>query len=453
MKHEKAIILGIAYFSCTVGAGFASGQEMLQYYAAFSGWGIIGAIIAMALMPLVAMIGMQYGSYFQATSHDRVFTSVTSKIMARFIDYTITFTQFCISFVMLAGAGANLNQQFGVPLWFGSALMAAAVIICGFFNVEKITNILGSITPFIVALLVIVAVHSYFTPPTDIGAAFQFANDNVATTLPNWWVSTFNYVGIAMMGGISMGIIMGGDILDLKTAGRGGVIGGLLFGVLLVMMVIAMLFNSETVFEDALPTLSLITSISQPLGTFASIIIYVMIFSTALGNFYSLSPSRDGQEARALPHGPDHLGYRRLHLVLPGLCNLGRLRLPNYWLPGADQIVVLIWTWLTRGRSEMTTEMKHRDKIRDLALRMVDPKQKFNTEHRRQLSQEILGSNLSAKHLEKTAISEAVEELSSDADSDFDADDFTAPKSVLTEQSTQPRPEKLKISLSNHSQR
>ena len=35
---KKAVILGMAYFSCTVGAGFASGQEMLQYYAAFGGW-------------------------------------------------------------------------------------------------------------------------------------------------------------------------------------------------------------------------------------------------------------------------------------------------------------------------------------------------------------------------------------------------------------------------------
>ena len=430
---KKAVILGMAYFSCTVGAGFASGQEMLQYYAAFGGWGIIGAAIALILMPLIAMIAMQYGSYFQATSHDRVFTSVTSKLMARFIDYTITFTQFCIAFVMLAGAGANLNQQFDTPLWFGSALMAVAVIICGFLNVEKVTNVLGSITPFIVVLLVIVSIHSYLNPPEDIGAAFEFAQNNVATTLPNWWVSTFNYVGIAMMGGISMGIIMGGDMLDLKTAGRGGMLGGLLFGILLVMMVIAMLFNSETVYQDALPTLSLITAISTPLGTFASIIIYVMIFSTALGNFYSLS-------RRVVAKKPEHFHKALIILVLIGfgLSFLDFATLVGFVFPitgylALIMIVVLIWTWLSRGRSEMTTEMKRRDKIRNLALRMVDPKQKFTTAHRRQLSQEIMGSNLAAKHLEKTVISEAVDELSADADSGFDPEKFETPKSVLTD--------------------
>ncbi|GJN42661.1 YkvI family membrane protein [Corynebacterium ammoniagenes] len=432
---KKAVILGMAYFSCTVGAGFASGQEMLQYYAAFGGWGIIGAVIALVLMPLIALIAMQYGSYFQATSHDRVFTSVTSKVMARFIDYTITFTQFCISFVMLAGAGANLNQQFGTPLWFGSALMAVAVIICGFFNVEKVTNILGSITPFIVVLLVIISIHSYLNPPADIGAAFQFAQDNVSTTLPNWWVSTFNYVGIAMMGGISMGIIMGGDMLDLKTAGRGGMLGGLLFGILLVMMVIAVLFNSETVYDSALPTLSLITAISQPLGTFAALVIYVMIFSTALGNFYSLS-------RRVVAKKPQHFLKVLVLLVIIGFALSFRdfATLVGWVFPVTGylalvMIVVLIWTWLSRGRSEMTVEMKRRDKIRNLALRMIDPKQKFTTAHRRQLSEEIMGSNLAGKHLEKVAISEAVEELSADADSGFDPDEFTPPKSVISHSS------------------
>lgn len=364
-----------------------------------------------------------------------MFTSVTSKVMARFIDYTITFTQFCISFVMLAGAGANLNQQFGTPLWFGSALMAVAVIICGFFNVEKVTNILGSITPFIVVLLVIISIHSYLNPPADIGAAFQFAQDNVSTTLPNWWVSTFNYVGIAMMGGISMGIIMGGDMLDLKTAGRGGMLGGLLFGILLVMMVIAVLFNSETVYDSALPTLSLITAISQPLGTFAALVIYVMIFSTALGNFYSLS-------RRVVAKKPQHFLKVLVLLVIIGfaLSFLDFATLVGWVFPVTGylalvMIVVLIWTWLSRGRSEMTVEMKRRDKIRNLALRMIDPKQKFTTAHRRQLSEEIMGSNLAGKHLEKVAISEAVEELSADADSGFDPDEFTPPKSVISHSS------------------
>lgn len=417
-------MLGMAYFSCTVGAGFASGQEMLQYYAAFGWWGVIGAIIALVLMPLAAMIAMQYGSYFQATSHDRVFSSVSGKFLARFVDYSITFTQFCISFVMLAGAGANLNQQFGLPLWVGSTLMAVAVIICGMMNVEKVTNTLGSITPFVVALLVIAAVYSFMNAPADLAAVGQFGIDNVETTLPNWWVSTFNYVGIAMMGGVSMGIIMGGDTTDVRTAGRGGIIGGLLFGVLLVMMVVAMIFNVTDVYEDALPTLSIITNVNSTLGLFASLVIYVMIFSTALGNFYSLS-------RRVSTHAPQRFRLTLVVIVIVGyvlsfldFATLVGAVFPIMGYVALVMIAVLIFTWLARGRGIITAESRRRDKIRSLVLRMIDPKQKFSNAQRTELSHEIFHSNLASQPLRESVSQEVIAELDADSSNPFSAEGY-----------------------------
>ncbi|MFR9855000.1 hypothetical protein ACL1IW_10045 [Corynebacterium striatum] len=53
---KKILMLALAYFSCTVDAGFASGQEMLQYHAAFGAWGVAGAAVTMIVMPLTAMI-------------------------------------------------------------------------------------------------------------------------------------------------------------------------------------------------------------------------------------------------------------------------------------------------------------------------------------------------------------------------------------------------------------
>ena len=408
-------MLGMAYFSCTVGADVASGQEMLQYYAAFGWWGVIGDIIALVLMPLAAMIAMQYGSYFQATSHDRVFSSVAGKFLARFVDYSITFTQFCISFVMLAGAGANLNQQFGLPLWVGSTLMAVAVIICGMMNVEKVTNTLGSITPFVVALLVIAAVYSFMNAPSDLAAVGQFGIDNVETTLPNWWVSTFNYVGIAMMGG---------DTIDVRTAGRGGIIGVLLFDVLLVMMVVAMIFNVTDVYEDALPTLSIITNVNATLGLFASIVIYVMNFSTALGNFYSLS-------RRVSTHAPQRFRLTLVVIVIVGyilsfldFATLVGAVFPLMGYVALIMIGVLIFTWLTRGRGIITAESRRRDKIRSLVLRMIDPKQKFSNAQRAELSQEIFHSNLASQPLRESVSLEVIAELDADSSNPFSAADY-----------------------------
>ena len=266
-----------------------------------------------------------------------------------------------------------------------------------------------------VALLVIAAVYSFMNAPSDLAAVGQFGIDNVETTLPNWWVSTFNYVGIAMMGG---------DTIDVRTAGRGGIIGGLLFDVLLVMMVVAMIFNVTDVYEDALPTLSIITNVNATLGLFASIVIYVMNFSTALGNFYSLS-------RRVSTHAPQRFRLTLVVIVIVGyilsfldFATLVGAVFPLMGYVALVMIGVLIFTWLTRGRGIITAESRRRDKIRSLVLRMIDPKQKFSNAQRAELSQEIFHSNLASQPLRESVSLEVIAELDADSSNPFSAADY-----------------------------
>lgn len=104
-------MIGLAYFGVTVGAGFASGQEMLQYYVSYGWWGVAGALVNLIVMPITAMTILQYGSYFRAQSHGKVFHSIASMVVAKVMDYGLSIAQFCVGFVMLAGAGSSLRAR------------------------------------------------------------------------------------------------------------------------------------------------------------------------------------------------------------------------------------------------------------------------------------------------------------------------------------------------------
>ena len=62
-------------------------------------------------------------------------------------DIALIISYFVVSFVMIAGAGSNLNQQFGLPFWAGGLLCAVLVIVVSFLDFEKITSVLGIFTP------------------------------------------------------------------------------------------------------------------------------------------------------------------------------------------------------------------------------------------------------------------------------------------------------------------
>lgn len=352
---KRTVVMAMAFFSCAVGAGFASGQEILQYYAAFGWWGVLGAIAAMALMALTTMILMRYGSFYRAASHDEVFRKVTHPAVATFLDYSITFAQFCICFVMLADTGANLEQQWGLPAWVGSAVMVALVALVGALNVDKITDVISAVTPLIIVLFLIAAVHAYVNPPADLSASVQYAQGTIETGLPNWWVSTVNYVSINLMGCVSMGIVMGGATSIGTQAGRAGILAGVLFGTLLLMMVVALLFNAEAISTESLPTLAMVTEINSGLGVFASVVIYLMIFSTCVGNYYSLSRRVSGSGRR----------FSAVAFALLALCFVLSLvdfvSLIGFVFPilgyiGIFMMGVLIYSWWRGGRGAVAVE-------------------------------------------------------------------------------------------------
>ena len=188
----------MSFVGLLVGAGFATGQEVVQYFTAFGSWGIAGIIVAAAIMTLAGTVFLQLGSYFHATEHNTVFRKVTHPIVSKLLDVAVIITLFAIGFVMLAGAGSNMEQQFGWPAWIGSTLMLGLVIAVGMMDVNKVSKVIGMLTPSIIIAVIGVAIYTMFHMPDDIGAAME-ASSQIDTPISNWLVSALNYNGLALM--------------------------------------------------------------------------------------------------------------------------------------------------------------------------------------------------------------------------------------------------------------
>ena len=128
---KRTIAVAMSVVGLIVGAGFSSGQEVLQYFVAFGKMGIWGAVIVAVLMSAAGMIVLQLGSYFQADEHAGVLRTIGTTTVSWILDIGIVFTLFSVGFVMLAGGGSNLNQQFGIPSWVGSAILLVLVLLRG----------------------------------------------------------------------------------------------------------------------------------------------------------------------------------------------------------------------------------------------------------------------------------------------------------------------------------
>ena len=217
------------------GAGIASGQEILQYFVSLGIPGLIGIGLLAILHILFGGILLQLGSVYLATDHSDVFDKITNKYIARFMDLGLIFTCFVMGFVMIAGAGSNLNQALGVDKWIGQLICTVLIIGVGVLDIDKVSRIIGSFTPLVVILVIIGAVHTFSNTKPD----WDYLNQ-VAISLPSNFdivaISVLNDFGLCLMSGVSMGFVLGGEELNPNEAGLGGLVGGAIAGILGILV-------------------------------------------------------------------------------------------------------------------------------------------------------------------------------------------------------------------------
>lgn len=280
--------IAFAFVGIIVGAGLASGQEILQYFTSFGLLGTLGAIVTTILFVYIGMMLIYLGSRAQTNSHKEVIYGISGKILGTIIDYVLIFTTFGVGVVMIAGAGSNLNQQFDVPHIVGTILMTIIVLAVGMMRVNRVVAAISSVTPFLIIFVVIVSIYSFLT----MDSSFKELNDTAAefdTTLPNWFISAINYVSFNISVGAAMSIVMGGDEKNRKVAATGGLLGGFILGIIILLSHLAIFARIEEAGHYEMPMLGIVNNISPVLGTIFAVVLFGMIFNTAISMFYSFA--------------------------------------------------------------------------------------------------------------------------------------------------------------------
>nr|WP_286982786.1 hypothetical protein [Corynebacterium sp. UBA5992] len=420
---KQALTIALAFIGVIVGAGFASGQEAMQFFVAFGEKGFWGVALGSALMMITGIAILQLASYFQATEHTAVFDKISGPITSRILDWSTLATLFSIGFVMFAGGGSNVSQQFpGVPLWVGATIMLVLVLLCGLLDVDRVTNVIGAITPFIIIFIVVAVGYTLVTADLDMAALNAYTVENVSTTLPNWWLAALNYTGLNVMCAVSMSIVIGGNFLNNRAVGIGGIVGGIIYLILLILLVGSLFVAAPEVNGEDLPVLALITNIHPVLGYLMSLAIFGMIFNTAVSMFYAIGKRLTRKQPRRF-----YPVYAVSCLIGFALSFIGFQSLVSNVYPilgylGLLMIVVMVFNWTTK-REKISVEGKRRARAHFLVKRRLDPRYRFTKKNERDLRKLAAASTMETQEFIDAIAEEIHEDLEKDSEIDYDRTD------------------------------
>ena len=422
MSFRRTLSIALAFIGLLVGAGFATGQEVIQYFVAAGSVGVIGAIIAGVIIAGAGLVILQLGSYFQADEHNKVFTSVSHSVVARFLDIAVIITLFAFGFVMLAGAGSTLTQQFGWPAWIGSTVMLALVLVSGFLDVEKITDVIGALTPLVIIMVIVAFVYSMTQLPVDTEVLNQAAQTADMPVTP-WWISAVNYAGLALILGVSMVLVIGGNYLDPREAGIGGLVGGVVYMLLLAMAATSIYINIDDIVGTDVPMLALFQNLQGWAGYIIVFIVYAMVYNTCIGMFYAL-----GRRLAAGKQSKFRFYFTITSIIGRAVSFIGFQDLMGVVYPALGYLgVVLVATLVIaylRERPKISVEAQRRVRIRQLFYKHEHPdKGDLTCKEQRELTKLVEQSPVDNEELQNTVTEEVVQALDSDDDVDYSADE------------------------------
>lgn len=279
--------IALAYVGVMIGAGVSSGQDLLQYFVSFGAWGLIGVIVLGVLHVGFGRLMIALGSYYQSDDHSVVLAEISHPVIYRNLDIALIITCFIFGFVMTAGAGANLNQQFGMPFWVGAFLCTALTIVVSFLDFKKIIGVIGVFTPMILVMIAVIFMTNVLGRHWDFEEMNRISQ-TIQSPFSSVWMSVVNYFAVCVMSAIAMAFVMGGSIFKINEAEKSGAWGGFMVGVIFFITTLILFANSDKVVKSDVPMLAIAKEVNPVFATLYAFVIFGLIFNTVFSLYYAL---------------------------------------------------------------------------------------------------------------------------------------------------------------------
>ena len=267
-----------------IGSGFASGQEILQFFAAYGlARGLLGGLLAWGLLAWISVRVLTDAPGLGPGEKGHVFQLYCGRRIGAFLDGLTPLVLFGIYAVMVSGAGALVGEAWGVPPAVGRTAMLLAALGTVLLGLERLTDIIGAIGPVMILLVAAVSLAAVVRSPEPVFRAAE-----LAPTLPiprpagPWWLSGILY---AACNGYTLMPFLSGlseQLPDRRSRFRAGAAGASAFGAAAILLQLGLTAWLKWVYAREVPAVCLAELLHPGLGRAFSALMLAGVYTTAV---------------------------------------------------------------------------------------------------------------------------------------------------------------------------
>ncbi|PWK15539.1 YkvI family membrane protein [Tumebacillus permanentifrigoris] len=278
-----ALQIAFTYIGTVVGAGFASGQEILQFFTMLGPYAYPGILLATFMFAWVGIKILLLGRKLEAQSYRDLTAYLFGHKIAGAIDTFMMVMLFFVTVAMLAGVGALFEEQLQLSFQIGVILTMVLTFLTILRGMKGIMVANSIIVPIMLVVVLTIFTKSFLQ------------TDHLPNLTPlhdvqpwKWITSGISYAALNLGLAVSVLVPLGGEIKSTRALKLGGLIGALGLGVMLLGAQYAMSTRMPGILEYEVP-MGFLSSTFNPLmqGLF-TVALFGEIYSTLIANVYGL---------------------------------------------------------------------------------------------------------------------------------------------------------------------
>ncbi|WP_342669953.1 YkvI family membrane protein [Pseudobacillus wudalianchiensis] len=275
--------IAAVYVGTIIGAGFATGKEIVQFFSQFGFYGLFGIIISGCLFIFLGAKIMLVAMDVQAKS----FEEFNAYLFGERFGLAATFIQFFmligVTGVMLSGTGALFSERFHIPANAGILL----TIVIGFLVMKKGVTGLLAVNVFVVPLMIVF--HLYTASEAIAQPDFLENLFMKETSHHTWkvWTSPFSYAAFNLALAQAVLVPLAFEIKDRQTIKKGAFLGGVVLTCLMIASHVSLIQLADVAKYD-IPMAQIVEKLIPAFHFIYAFLIYGEIFTSVIGNAYGL---------------------------------------------------------------------------------------------------------------------------------------------------------------------
>lgn len=286
-NFKLSLQIGAVFIGTVVGAGFATGQEIMQFFTCFGQIGMITLVLSGLLFYIIAAAVIKTAVHYRTYNYKDLIYRVTGNKIG--IVYDILVTSFLLigTSIMFSGSGALFKESLGFSHVWGIALMALLTLVIILQALNGILRINSIIVPLLFS--VIVAVLAATIMNGDIGSIHSKLSGNYRGSIikPVFFFLFYCCYNTFLSLGVLAAIPE--KIKNRAVLKAGVFIGALGLMLLSLMLNISLTLKSPQVFEYSIPMSYITSGFGKIIKNTVAICIWCEIFSTAVSNTFSVA--------------------------------------------------------------------------------------------------------------------------------------------------------------------